>query len=178
MKLFWAPQTRSARAIWMLEEAGVDYELERVNINDPERKDSAEFLEASPMGKVPAIMDEADNGTVYMAEQQAPVIRRVALKIIKLGMDTKQVVARFEAERQALAMMDHPNIAKVFEAGSTEHGRPFFAMELVRGILVIATGKPPCGVRVSVETLAAASITARYSPLPTTTVNGWNADQE
>ena len=56
MKLFWAPQTRSARAIWMLEEAGVDYELERVNINDPERKDSAEFLEASPMGKVPALI--------------------------------------------------------------------------------------------------------------------------
>ncbi|HEX3356370.1 MAG TPA: tetratricopeptide repeat protein [Tepidisphaeraceae bacterium] len=69
-----------------------------------------------------------------MAEQEQPVRRRVALKIIKLGMDTKQVVARFEAERQALAMMDHPNIAKVFDAGSTETGRPYFVMELVKGI--------------------------------------------
>jgi WD40 repeat protein/serine/threonine protein kinase len=73
-------------------------------------------------------------GVVYMAEQQEPVRRRVALKIIKLGMDTKQVIGRFEAERQALAMMDHPNIAKVFDAGATETGRPYFAMELVRGI--------------------------------------------
>ena len=72
-------------------------------------------------------------GTVYMAEQSHPVRRKVALKIIKPGMDTKQVVARFEAERQALAMMDHPNIAKVFDAGMTESGRPYFVMELVRG---------------------------------------------
>mgnify|MGYP001819370284 CR=1 FL=1 len=69
-----------------------------------------------------------------MAEQLRPVKRRVALKIIKLGMDTKQVVARFEAERQALAMMDHPNIAKVYDAGATDNGRPYFVMELVRGI--------------------------------------------
>ncbi|MGA0409133.1 MAG: protein kinase domain-containing protein, partial [Limisphaerales bacterium] len=69
-----------------------------------------------------------------MAEQQDPVIRRVALKIIKLGMDTKQVIARFEAERQALAMMEHPNIAKVLDAGATDTGRPYFVMELVRGI--------------------------------------------
>src|SRR3989449_8019808 len=69
-----------------------------------------------------------------VAEQEEPVRRRVALKVIKLGMDTKQVVARFEAERQALAMMDHPNIAKVLDAGSTDIGRPFFVMELVRGI--------------------------------------------
>jgi eukaryotic-like serine/threonine-protein kinase len=79
---------------------------------------------------------EGGCGIVYMAEQQAPVRRRVALKIIKLGMDTKAVVARFEAERQALAMMDHPNIAKVFDAGATETGRPFFVMELVRGVPV------------------------------------------
>jgi non-specific serine/threonine protein kinase/serine/threonine-protein kinase len=72
-------------------------------------------------------------GIVYEAEQTEPVHRRVALKIIKLGMDTKQIVARFEAERQALAVMDHPNIARVFDAGSTETGRPFFAMELVKG---------------------------------------------
>ena len=72
-------------------------------------------------------------GVVYMAEQQEPVRRRVAMKIIKLGMDTKQVIARFEAERQALAMMDHPNIAKVLDAAATETGRPYFVMELVKG---------------------------------------------
>src|SRR5437660_7129680 len=71
-----------------------------------------------------------------MAEQEEPVRRRVALKIIKLGMDTKAVIARFDAERQALAMMDHPNIAKVFDAGATETGRPYFVMELVRGIKI------------------------------------------
>src|SRR6516164_7095404 len=73
-------------------------------------------------------------GVVYMAEQEEPVRRRVALKVIKLGMDTKQVIARFEAERQALALMDHPNIAKVLDAGATTTGRPYFVMELVRGI--------------------------------------------
>jgi eukaryotic-like serine/threonine-protein kinase len=81
---------------------------------------------------------EGGCGIVYMAEQQEPVRRRVALKIIKLGMDTNQVVARFEAERQALAMMDHPNIAKVLDAGATETGRPFFVMELVRGVPITA----------------------------------------
>jgi serine/threonine protein kinase/tetratricopeptide (TPR) repeat protein len=79
---------------------------------------------------------EGGCGVVYVAEQTEPVRRRVALKVIKLGMDTKQVVARFEAERQALAMMDHPNIAKVLDAGTTETGRPFFVMELVRGIKI------------------------------------------
>jgi len=73
-------------------------------------------------------------GVVYVAEQTEPVRRRVALKVIKLGMDTRIVIARFEAERQALAMMDHPNIAKVLDAGATETGRPYFVMELVRGI--------------------------------------------
>jgi WD40 repeat protein/serine/threonine protein kinase len=79
---------------------------------------------------------EGGCGTVYMAEQEEPVRRRVALKIIKLGMDTKQVIARFEAERQALALMDHPNIAKVLDAGATDTGRPYFVMELVRGIRI------------------------------------------
>jgi serine/threonine protein kinase len=79
---------------------------------------------------------EGGCGVVYMAEQEEPVRRRVALKVIKLGMDTKQVVARFEAERQALAMMDHPNIAKVLDAGATDTGRPYFVMELVRGIKI------------------------------------------
>src|SRR5204862_4355850 len=79
---------------------------------------------------------EGGCGVVYVAEQTEPVRRRVALKVIKPGMDTRQVVARFEAERQALAMMDHPNIAKVLDAGTTENGRPYFVMELVRGIRI------------------------------------------
>jgi WD40 repeat protein len=79
---------------------------------------------------------EGGFGVVWMAEQEEPVRRRVALKIIKLGMDTKEVVARFEAERQALAMMDHPNIASVYDAGATETGRPYFVMELVKGISI------------------------------------------
>src|SRR6266404_8019531 len=77
---------------------------------------------------------EGGYGLVYMAEQSEPIRRRVALKLVKLGMDTKQVIARFEAERQALALMDHPNIARVLEAGSTQSGRPYFVMELVRGV--------------------------------------------
>src|SRR5579859_7577353 len=77
---------------------------------------------------------EGGCGVVYMAEQEEPVRRRVALKIIKLGMDTRSVVARFEAERQALALMDHANIAKVLDGGSTPTGRPYFVMELVRGV--------------------------------------------
>ncbi|HTL55957.1 MAG TPA: serine/threonine-protein kinase [Candidatus Limnocylindrales bacterium] len=84
--------------------------------------------------KVLQKIGEGGCGAVYMAEQEQPVRRRVALKVIKLGMDTKTVIARFEAERQALALMDHPNIAKVLDAGATETGRPYFVMELVRGI--------------------------------------------
>jgi serine/threonine protein kinase len=81
-------------------------------------------------------LGEGGCGVVYMAEQEEPVRRKVALKVIKLGMDTKQVVARFGAERQALALMDHPNIAKVLEAGATDNGRPYFVMELVGGIKI------------------------------------------
>jgi len=79
---------------------------------------------------------EGGMGTVWMAEQTRPVQRKVALKVIKAGMDSRQVIARFEAERQALALMDHPNIAKVLDAGATEKGRPYFVMELVRGIKI------------------------------------------
>ena len=79
---------------------------------------------------------EGGFGVVYMAEQTEPVHRRVALKIIKPGMDSRQVIARFEAERQALAMMDHPNVSKVLDAGTTESGRPYFAMELVKGVSI------------------------------------------
>ncbi|HEX9786105.1 MAG TPA: serine/threonine-protein kinase [Opitutaceae bacterium] len=77
---------------------------------------------------------EGGFGTVWMAEQEEPVRRRVALKVLKAGLDTKEVVARFESERQALALMDHPNIARVFDGGATASGRPFFVMELVRGV--------------------------------------------
>ena len=81
-------------------------------------------------------LGEGGCGVVYMAEQEEPVRRRVALKIIRLGMDTENVIARFGAERQALALMDHPNIAHVLDAGATETGRPYFVMELVRGIRI------------------------------------------
>ncbi|MFO1475213.1 MAG: protein kinase [Verrucomicrobiota bacterium] len=86
--------------------------------------------------KIRETLGEGGCGVVYVAEQTEPVRRRVALKIIKLGMDTRNVIARFEAERQALALMDHPNIAKVLDAGATAAGRPFFVMELVRGIRI------------------------------------------
>ena len=79
---------------------------------------------------------EGGCGVVYLAEQERPVRRRVALKIIKLGMDTRNVIARFEAERQALALMDHPNIARVLDAGATETGRPYFVMEMVPGVRI------------------------------------------
>jgi eukaryotic-like serine/threonine-protein kinase len=80
---------------------------------------------------------EGGCGVVYMAEQEKPIRRKVALKVIKLGMDTKSVMARFDAERQALALMDHPHIARVLDAGATETGRPYFVMELVRGVRII-----------------------------------------
>src|SRR5258707_14974235 len=86
--------------------------------------------------KIREKLAEGGCGVVYVAEQTEPVRRRVALKVIKLGMDTRNVIARFEAERQALAMMDHPNIARVLDAGATETGRPYFVMELVRGVRI------------------------------------------
>ncbi len=116
--------------------------------------DAGDFLE-TPAGRIGALADqpptegpgtrigpyklleqigEGGFGIVFMAEQSEPVRRIVALKIIKPGMDTRQVIARFEAERQALAMMDHPNISKVLDAGATESGRPYFVMELVKGV--------------------------------------------
>ena len=84
--------------------------------------------------KLVSVLGEGGFGMVYLAEQQHPIKRLVALKLIKPGMDTKQVIARFETERQALAMLDHPHIARVFDAGATEAGRPYFAMEYVKGI--------------------------------------------
>jgi len=98
-------------------------------------------LEEAPgsiIGKYKLLEQIGEGGmaVVYMAEQEQPIRRKVALKIIKLGMDTKQVIARFEAERQALALMDHPNIAQVIDAGATETGRPYFVMELVQGVSI------------------------------------------
>jgi serine/threonine protein kinase len=84
--------------------------------------------------KLLQVIGEGGMGTVYMAEQTEPVQRKVALKVIKAGMDTQQVIARFEAERQALAMMDHVNIARVLDVGTTQSGRPYFVMELVHGV--------------------------------------------
>ena len=106
------------------------------------RNEPLEFSAEEPPGarigryKLLQKIGEGGCGIVYMAEQEVPVRRRVALKIIKLGMDTKSVIARFEAERQALAMMDHPNIARVLDAGATKAGRPYFVMELVRGVKI------------------------------------------
>ncbi len=101
--------------------------------------DRSDFLAERPgvmIGRYKLLekIGEGGFGDVWMAEQEEPVRRRVALKIIKVGMDTKEVVARFEAERQALAMMNHPNIARVFDGGATDSGRPYFVMELVRGV--------------------------------------------
>ena len=108
--------------------------------------DSGVILDESPISEGPGTVigrykllekiGEGGMAVVYMAEQTEPIRRKVALKIIKLGMDTKSVIARFEAERQALAMMDHPNIAKVLDAGATETGRPYFVMELVTGVSI------------------------------------------
>jgi len=113
-------------------------DLDQATVSDPS------VLPAVPIAEGPGTrigrykllqqIGEGGMGVVYMAEQEEPVRRRVALKIIKLGMDTKQVVARFEAERQALAMMDQPNIARVLDGGATETGRPYFVMELVQGV--------------------------------------------
>ncbi|PTX90638.1 serine/threonine-protein kinase [Opitutus sp. ER46] len=135
--------------------------LDRVCAGDPARRARLEallaahagaggFLEEGPAGvprrieerigdvlgryRLEQKLGEGGCGAVYLAEQQAPVRRRVALKVIKLGMDTRAVIARFEAERQALALMDHPDIARVFDAGATDAGRPYFVMEYVEGI--------------------------------------------
>ena len=144
------PQRRA-----LIESANVDREVIREALDLLSTLDDSAFLSAptgagfSPPGstmlpgeqpgakvgryKLLQLIGEGGFGSVFMAEQTEPVHRRVALKIIKAGMDTKQVIARFEAERQALALMDHPNIARVLDAGATDSARPFFVMELVRG---------------------------------------------
>src|SRR5262245_32622491 len=101
-------------------------------------------LEKTPVSERPGVqigpyklmeqIGEGGFGLVFVAEQHQPVRRKVALKVIKPGMDSREVIARFEAERQALALMDHPHIARVLDAGTTASGRPYFVMELVRGV--------------------------------------------
>jgi len=112
-------------------------DLDGANDEDTAAKTPAEM----PGGRVGRYrlcerIGEGGCGIVYLAEQEEPVRRTVALKVIKLGMDTEQVIARFAGERQALALMDHPNIAKVLDAGATDTGRPYFVMELVRGVSI------------------------------------------
>jgi len=143
------------RAAYLAQACGGDDALrQRVEVLLKANDDSGSFLEP-PAQKMVATMDtpvserpgtvigpyklveqigEGGMGTVYLAQQTEPVKRLVALKVIKPGMDSRQVIARFEAERQALALMDHPNIARVFDAGTTDSGRPYFVMELVKGV--------------------------------------------
>src|SRR5262245_56733962 len=143
------------RAAYLRLACGADDRLlTRVEALLQSHQSAGTFLEGTPLGGAPATVEmtplelpgvtigpyklleqigEGGFGVVYMAEQLEPVRRRVALKLIKPGMDTRQVIARFQVERQALAVMDHPNIAKVLDAGATKSGRPYFVMELVRG---------------------------------------------
>src|SRR5262245_8394654 len=142
----------TARAAFLNEACGNDVQLrDRVEKLLSSHTGAGSFLHVSiPVTTEPRLMErpgtiigpykllqqigEGGMGVVYMADQESPVRRRVALKIIKPGMDSRQVIARFEAERQALAMMDHQHIAKVLDAGTTESGRPYFVMELVHGV--------------------------------------------
>jgi WD40 repeat protein/serine/threonine protein kinase len=116
----------------ILDQALLRSDITEINRNHPKVTDGPGTLIGSY--KLLEQVGEGGFGVVFMAEQQHPVRRKVALKVIKPGMDTRQVVARFEAERQALAVMDHPNIARVLDAGATDSGRPYFVMELVKGI--------------------------------------------
>ncbi len=151
-------QDPQRRAAYLDAVCGQDAELrERVQSLIDSGDGAGGFLDVSPLDSLLELSDSADVdtagatigryrllekigeggfGVVYMAEQREPIRRRVALKIIMQGMDTKQVIARFEAERQALSLMNHPNIAMVLDAGTTDLGRPFFVMELVRGVPV------------------------------------------
>src|ERR1039457_2778107 len=127
------------RAAYLTQACGNDADLrQRVEAMLRDATGADEFFgpEATVIGRYKLLqkIGEGGMGVVYMAEQREPVIRKVALKIIKLGMDTKQVIARFEAERQTLALMDHPNIAKVLDGGVTDSGRPYFVMDLVQGV--------------------------------------------
>src|SRR5215510_14445444 len=156
---------RAARAAVLERECATDPEVSRrVQTLLQAYENPASILDRPPVAAVPATVDDAPSerpgtmigpyklierigeggmGTVWMAQQTDPVKRPVAVKVIKAGMDSKQVIARFEAERQALALMDHPNIARVLDAGTTKGesggaspGRPYFVMDLVKGISI------------------------------------------
>ncbi|MBL8854824.1 MAG: protein kinase, partial [Planctomycetaceae bacterium] len=145
------------RANYLVEQCGSDAPLRaRVeallrahdaadSIDQEPSVDGQEATRAAPLSVHPGVLvngryklieaiGEGGMGTVWLAEQKVPVKRRVAIKLVKAGMDSRQVLARFEAERQALALMDHPNIAKILDGGLTEQGRPFFVMEYVKGV--------------------------------------------
>ncbi len=160
--------TPTERATYLDHACGADAALRcRVEALLRAAESAGDFLEQPPNGlhdaelterpgdrigryKLLEKIGEGGCGVVYMAEQEEPVRRRVALKVIKLGMDTRSVIARFEAERQALALMDHPNIAKVHDGGATQTGRPYFVMELVRGVRITEfcdEAKLPTGAR-------------------------------
>ena len=142
---------KDQRGAWLAQQCGDDHalreDIERMLAADdecpptstptvPPELDASELASGDRVGSF-TVLEEIGHGgmgSVYLAEQREPVRRRAALKVIKLGMDSKAVLARFEIERQALAMMDHSHIAKVFEAGTTGSGRPYFAMEYVKGI--------------------------------------------
>ena len=153
-KLVTTPRSRSAPSCTrraqrssppLLEQLGDRVEISSEPKGSSAEKLTAAFATSTEEGEDPLVgtfvgafkirerLGEGGFGVVYCAEQSEPVRRKVALKIIKPGMDSKEVLARFEAERQALAMMDHPHIAKVLEAGTDTSGRPFFVMELVKG---------------------------------------------
>ena len=147
---------RAARAAVLERECATDPEVSRrVQALLQAYENPASILDRPPVAALPVTVDDAPPecpgtmlgsyklieqigeggmGVVWMAQQTEPVKRVVALKVIKAGMDSKQVIARFEAERQALALMDHPNIARVLDGGTTEGGRPYFVMDLVKGV--------------------------------------------
>ncbi|MEM7147975.1 MAG: protein kinase [Verrucomicrobiota bacterium] len=133
-----SPKGLCAKCLISLAISNASPKSDEPNIGDSEIVDGPNESIGSTIGRYRLLdqIGEGGFGIVYMAEQREPVTRKVALKIIKLGMDTREVIARFESERQALALMDHPNIAHVLDAGSTQSGRPFFVMELVRGIAI------------------------------------------
>jgi len=143
-QLFFEGHMKGKDSIFGASPEGLDRLVARVlesvePVKPAEPTISLEAWTAQPGGRIGDyrlldILGEGGMGVVYRAEQERPIRRQVALKVVKPGMDTKQVMARFEAERQALALLDHPNIARVYHAGTTEGGRPYFVMELVTGV--------------------------------------------
>lgn len=128
-----ALRTRLERLLGLRDDAESFFEVDGEPADDPEPADGADSETRIGPYRLMGRLGAGGCGVVYLAEQKEPVKRRVALKIIRLGMDTENVIARFEAERQSLAMMDHPNIARVLDAGATKTGRPYFVMQLVDG---------------------------------------------